>query len=216
MFTLLSRLTAVALGVAVALGAPVAVAGERFPPPPAGEGWRTLAGDGSVVTSECIGETSSPTCIVDTMIACDAWSPDRPRLHDHVDESWIGLDHPVCDVLRIQPGHGGYAPRTLDIGTAIGGPKYVLYYYKVVPFPVTEDILPDWAVGKGSRTRFLDWRAGDVAVAVPVVRCVAPPRCQVSEATDEQSTRFRDDCPLEECMKLTIELAAITRRVRDG
>ena len=100
------------------------------------------------MTSECIGELSSPTCIVDTMIACDAWSPDRPRLFDYVDESWIGLDHPVCDVLRIQPGHGGYAPRSFGIGTAIGGPKYVLYYYKVVPFRVTEE-----TCGLGGRQR---------------------------------------------------------------
>ena len=55
-----------------------------------------------------------------------------------------------------------------------------------------------------------------MAVAVAVVRCVAPPRCQVSEATDEQPARYRDDCPLDACMRLTIELAAITRRVRDG
>ena len=221
MFTPPSRLTvpvtALAFTLAVALGA--AGAGERFPPPPAGEGWRTLAGDGSVVTSECIGELSSPTCIVDTMIACDAWSPHRPRLYDYVDEGWIGLDHPVCDVLRAEPGHEGYAPRTLRIGTAIGGPKYVLYYYKVVPFPVTEENLPDWAVGKGSGIRFLNWRAGDVAVAVAVVRCVAPPRCQVSEATDEQPARYRDDCPLDACEEVSPEgmlLAAIARRVRDG
>ena len=207
---------ALAFAVAIALGAAVAVARERFPPPPAGEGWRTLAGDGSVVTSQCIGELSSPTCIVDTLIACDAWTPYRYWAYDYVDESWLGGYHPICDVLRTRPGHGDSNPRTLHIGTAIGGPKYVLYYYKVVPFRVTEENLPDWAVGKGSGIRFLDWQAGDVAVAVAVVRCVAPPRCQVSEATDEQPARYRDDCPLDACRRLTIELAAITRRVRDG
>ena len=199
MFTLLSRLTAVALalGVAVALIVPGALAGDRFPPPPAGEGWRTVAGDGSVVTSECIGELSSPTCIVDTMIACAAWTPargwPRPSTPD-----WIGGYHPVCDVLRAEPGNPGVWARTFLGTPGHAGPKDRIYFYRAVPFAITEEMIP-WFEDDPDDP--LHWRAGDVAVAVPLVRCLPKPACRLTPL-GEKPVRYRDGCPLLDCKDL--------------
>ena len=221
MFTPPYRLAGIALAFAVALAvsASATAAGDRFPPPPEGEGWKTLAGDGSVVTSDCIGEMSSPECIVDTMIACDAWTPGRPWLYDYVDESWIGRQHPVCDVLRIRPGHGGYAPRTLGVGTIGTQAKHRIYFYRTIPFEITEEMIPWFSADREDPDDPLNWRAGDVAVALPTVRCLPKPECRTKEWRYEEPTHYRAGCPLDDCEDIVPGdgvLAAIVRKEGTG
>ena len=168
--------------------------GGAVPTAATGRGWRTLAGDGSVVTSQCIGELSSPECIVDTMIACAAWTPargwPRPSTPD-----WVGGYHPVCDVLRAEPGNPGVWARTFLGIPSHAGPKDRIYFYRAVPFAITEEMIP-WFADDPDYP--LHWRAGDVAVAVPLVRCVPKPECELS-ALGEKPVRYNESCPLDDC-----------------
>ena len=206
---------ALAFAVAIAIGASTAGAGDRFPPPPEGEGWRTLAGDGSVVTSDCIGELSSPECIVDTMIACDAWNP-GPGWPRSTSPGWIDGYHPVCDVLRRRPGHDDSAPWTLGVDTDVAGPKDRVYFYRAVPFAITEEMIP-WFESDPDDP--LHWRAADVAVAVATVRCLPRDECRLNEWTDEGPIRYRAACPLHNCEEIIPRygvLAVILRRQEDS
>ena len=217
MFTPPYRLAGIALAFAVALAvsASATAAGDRFPPPPAGEGWKILAGDGSVVTSQCIGQLSSPECIVDTMIACAAWTPargwPRPSTPD-----WIGGYHPVCDVLRAEPGNPGVWARTFLGTPGHAGPKDRIYFYRAVPFAITEEMIP-WFESDPDDP--LHWRAADVAVAVPTVRCLPRDECRLNEWTDEGPIRYRAACPLHNCEEIIPRygvLAVILRRQEDS
>ena len=207
---------ALAFTVALALGAPGAA--DRFPPPPAGEGWRTLAGDGSVVTSQCIGQLSSPECIVDTMIACAVWTPAAGWRRAKT-PAWIGGFHPVCDVLRIQPGHSGYGPRTLGGSTSAAGPKHRIFFYRTIPFAITEEMIPWFAADREDPDDPLNWRAGDVAVAVPTVRCRPKEECRLTKWSYGQPLHFREGCPLDDCEDIVPGygvLAAIVRKQGRG
>jgi len=57
--------------------------------------WKVLAGDGSLHSSTCIGSNASLDCLVDTVVACSAWSEDPEWRADG-----LPFDHPICDSAR--------------------------------------------------------------------------------------------------------------------
>lgn len=61
--------------------------------------WKMIAGDGSVQSSDCIGSSETLDCLVDTVVACSAWSENPEWRADG-----LPFDHPICEKA---PGFDG-------------------------------------------------------------------------------------------------------------
>ena len=162
----------------------------------------TLSGDGSMVSSDCVGKLTSPQCVIDTMMACVAWTPDSAK----PGPDFPGGYHPVCDVLRAKPGNTGMVPMIYPTGIW-PDPNNVVVHYRIATFPITEDNMTDFDKRRLERERRYGappWeieaymRPGDLGVAVFLRWCEPNEACHLPEK-DGQPTRYRKDCPFDDC-----------------
>lgn len=140
------------------------------------DGWRIVAGDKTEVTSDCLGDMTSPLCVVDTMMACDAWSPDRDLLPAEDVLGWRWDSRPaICDPLRSEPGNKGTVPRTFNFHTA--NPKYYRVRYQVATFTVTAAMMEGarvfWRAPDAPPNEF-ETRPGDLAAIIRWRWCAPP------------------------------------------
>lgn len=130
--------------------------------------WRIIAADGDPVSSNCIGDWGSPDCILDSALACMAWS----RWVPDPDPWWLALlmEHPLCKAF-------GYRP------LPTGLPEQAVVYYRGLWLPINSNLMtsrPSKLLG-GSATD--SWkrlnayhfsrplRPGDLLLAVQWWRC---------------------------------------------
>ncbi len=165
---------------------------------PPGEGWKVVSGDGTLLTSDCVGVFTSPECVLDTIIACTAWSwVDEVTAVDSSGYEYYW--HPICDTLRSQPGDAGTAVRTFNVGR--DNPEDFSYYYKTVSFALTagnthprRQLYPEgWSCS---------WCPGDVVVAFLAIICSPDPTI-MGRKRDGWPVfgEFPDDSPLSYCVE---------------
>ena len=157
-----------------------------------GDGWRVIAGDKSEVTSDCIGQMTSPLCVVDTMMACDVWSPAHD--YDNPMDAEAAV-HPICK--GVSTGNG---PRTFNLGST--NPKYYRLEYQVATFPVTAEnitgarvFIPRYPYKKGEADQASPL-PGDLAVIVHFRWFAPPDDCIISPLNKVGMQLYRDGCAL--------------------
>ncbi|MHA1598697.1 MAG: hypothetical protein ACTSV1_08245, partial [Alphaproteobacteria bacterium] len=184
--------------------------------------WRVVTGDRTEITSDCLGEMTSPVCIVDTMMACGAWSPDSHSLFKERLNRPGGY-HPICDALRIQPGDVGVVPRYFGFEPI--HPDFVRLTYKVATFQISRDImdgviLRDFLgheygdMEKDSYPKNYYPKPGDTAAVIKFNNCYADEKWRLPSA-EGQPPRYREGSPLDYCISghsPGIEQAAILRQ----
>lgn len=149
---------------------------------PPGDGWHYVSGDGKVFSSSCIGEPVSPQCLVDTMMACGAWS-------DHV-TIWPGADrpegepdrseyynHPICDALEHYPGTAGYGLNTFI--DSYMPRETLIWYYRTNHVIADEDFLNEdgspWSYYVSPESRSPRAAVGDTVVIIVIFTCTNNP-----------------------------------------
>lgn len=156
---------------------------------PPGEGWKVVSGDGTLLTSDCVGVFTSPECVLDTVLACEAWSwMDEVTAVDSSGYKYFW--NPICDTLRSRPGDAGTGVRSFRGGR--DNPEDFSYYYKAVPFVLTEGNVPSRHAPPYPEGWSCDWCPGDVAVAYLIISC-APDPAVIGRTMD--SVRYDDDFP---------------------
>ena len=157
------------------------------------DGWRVVAGDRSEMTSDCIGSMKTPLCVVDTMMACDAWSPVDDFGPDDVTANHFD---PVCDPLRADPGNPGYAPRTFEYSSF--NPKFFRLEYQAASFTVTTAMMtaPIFSSLRYRNPGEFDTRPGDLAVIVRSRIFRPPDDCIISPSDKLGWTLYRDGCAM--------------------
>ena len=175
---------------------------------PPGEGWKVVSGDGTLLTSDCIGVFTSPECVLDTVLACEAWS----RVDEVTAVDSYGYEdhwHPICDSLRGQPGNVDSPVRTFGAGS--DNPEDYSYYYKTVPFVVTTGNVPPRDAPpypEGSSCRVCP---GDVAVAFPTIICSPDPAIIGLERDGWAFGEYPDDSFISYCVEWITDFALIVR-----
>ena len=135
---------------------------------PPGEGWRAVSGDGTLLTSDCVGEFSSPECILDTMMACDAWSNvDHITGHDARGNAY--RHHPICARLMSDPFYTPAGLKTFGFG-GTDHPEHFVLYYKPLRFVVTvENMYTGPGLDRPAASCF--WCPDDIGLAFLLIRC---------------------------------------------
>jgi hypothetical protein len=112
--------------------------------------WRYIDGEG-VSTSPCLGETSTPSCLYDTMVACGSWTPHWSKLEEGAPgypygPDWKGGLHPLCDPLRWTPVPDYDVRETEPLGlmyqSLIDPPENRVFFYRAYAFLVDGRIVP--------------------------------------------------------------------------
>ncbi|MBT5108253.1 MAG: hypothetical protein HOM25_06205 [Rhodospirillaceae bacterium] len=146
--------------------------------------WRVVAGDKSEFTSDCIGSMATPLCVVDTMMACAAWSD--PGAAYHPDHKWPA----ICKPLILDPSNEEYFPRTFKYGSVLL-PKYHRDEYKTIFFPVSEDTMDNYMRAELSiHGPGMHGRPGDLATTIRLRTCEPPKEYELPYVKGEH-TQFR-------------------------
>ncbi len=189
-------------------GWPTAFEGRQPVGMPPGEGWKAVSGDGSLQTSDCVGLLTSPECLLDTIMACEAWSrvDEITAVNTYGDEYYW---HPVCYSLRGRPG---VADEVSTFEGGSGNPEDFSYYYKTVSFALTvENTHPRRRLYPEGRS--CSWCPGDVVVAFLAVIC-SPDPAIIGQKKDGWPVfgEFPDGSPLSYCVDWSRDDALITRQ----
>lgn len=191
---------------------PVAFDGRLPRGMPPGDGWKVVSGDGTLTSSDCIGDFYQPECIVDTMMACDARSPmDEPTSNDGFH---LYYWHPLCEVLRPFPGEARSHVRSFAVGGS--DPDDIVFYYKTIRFTLTEEMIPDWPNVPGEPCR---WCVGDIVIAAPLIICAPSPEMAIPPGSNIRWIgTFQPDSRTDTCWPMNWRVALISRlsRVSDG
>lgn len=175
-------------------------------------GWRVVAGDKSEITSDCIGSFATPLCVVDTMMACAAWSDPSPP-YDY-GPYWP----PVCDPLRLDASNDEYAPRTFRYGSGLL-PEYHRDEYKVIFFPVSNETMDNYMRAELSYLGpELAGRPGDLAATIRLRTC-EPLEEYALPLIKGKHTRFREGYTLSSCREIfhgSNNTAVILRKNPEG
>ena len=154
---------------------------------PAGAGdpwtpdWKMIAGDGSVLPSDCIGSTETLDCFIDTLAACSAWSEATRWRKDAK-----FYDHPVCTNV---PGFEG-----LSVLWSLGPAATQLFLFRTDVWTLERP--QDWLVDKEH------WdlaRAGDTVIDFFSTTCSPNPRCLSSLGAGTTSEQTLAACPRSAC-----------------
>ena len=167
-----------ALALLLALLAASSPAGAADPWTPA---WKMIAGDGSVLPSDCIGSTETLDCFIDTLAACSAWSEGiRWR------EDATFYDHPVCTEL---PGFEG-----LSVLSPLGLAATQLFLFRTDVWLL--DRPEDWLVDN----EYWDLaRAGDAVIDFVATTCSPDPHCLNSFGAGATKEQILAACPRKAC-----------------
>lgn len=184
---------------------------------PAGENWRMVSGDGQRWTSDCIGDFRSPDCIVDTIMACEAWSPtEEPTLIDK--DGYEYYWHPVCELLRSTPGDPSVGVRNFGTVEKTEYREDWISYYRTASFILSEETkIPylhrrayDPPCGKYSRCM------GDTVSVLQTVWCTPDPALVGRDRGYFHRADYPDGSPMDYCIELIPGVAVFTRRREDG
>lgn len=143
--------------------------------------WKMIAGDGSVLPSDCIGNTETLDCFIDTLAACSAWS-EGPEWR--ADDTYF--DAPICAAV---PSFKGLAVLS-DFGPA----ATQLYLYAVNRWHLEQP--NDWTFDKESHELA---RAGDIVLDVYPLTCSPNPSCLKSLSEFSSSSDVLARCPRTSC-----------------
>ena len=97
--------------------------------------WQMLMGDGSKMTSSCIGELSSPKCVADTILACEIWTD---RSYEWDDET-PGFWHPICDGIFFITSSDYRRPHQFNWPPLGFVPKKIMIEYRIASFKLTAE-----------------------------------------------------------------------------
>jgi len=143
--------------------------------------WKVISGDGTEVTSECLGSNETIECLVDTAIACSVWSQ--------------GI------MVTVDRKH--YRDSTCDSPGLLGNHDYLLlntpkrltrYLYLTEQWVLTVEDIPPHFADYGLRS----WKGGDTVVDVHAIRCTESYQC--SKNTGQPfDPEFGAGCPITSC-----------------
>jgi len=161
--------------------------------------WKMIAGDGSVLPSDCIGSTETFDCFIDTLAACSAWSEgSRWRADDTYQEA------PICAAV---PSFKGLA-----VLHSLGPTSTQLYLYSVDPWPLQHR--EDWLLSEGSWSLT---KQGDLVVDFFALTCSPNPGCLETIAPGAPNAEILAACPRTACFGgPEVTMQRDTRRPDEG
>jgi hypothetical protein len=179
---------------------------------PPGDGWSFVSGDGQKFSSACIGNLRSPQCLVDTMMACAAWSDLDAGWPTETDAEEM-KNHPICKSLMNHPIHPGLG---LSIFGDVGfEPSNSMTYYKLDSRTVDQAMLEsEGAPRKLIQTNDCDICLGDTAIIPVIIRCFPNPVLAGEERTERvfETFDYPSASPITYCVDQTTELEALFTR----
>lgn len=143
--------------------------------------WKMIAGDGSVLPSDCIGNTETLDCFIDTLAACSAWSEEPQWRRDGE-----FFEHPVCQRAS------GFAG--LSILHSYGPAATQLYLYSADIWQL--NYAKDWQLAQS------DWdlaRPGDTVADFFYVACSPNPGCLKAIDSKAPANDVLAACPRAAC-----------------
>lgn len=148
--------------------------------------WKMIAGDGSVLPSDCIGNTETLDCFIDTLAACSAWS-EGPEWR--ADDTYF--DAPICAAV---PSFAGLA-----VLSQFGPTSTQLYLYSVGRWQLSNpnEWTPDLAAHELAQ-------AGDTVLDVYTLTCSPDPGCLASLENYSSATVILGHCPRVACFGLHV------------
>ena len=166
--------------------------------PPAGAAdprtpdWKMIAGDGSVLPSDCIGSTETLDCFIDTLAACSAWS-EFPEWR--TDDTYF--EARICAAV---PSFAGLA-----VLSQFGPTSTQLYLYSVDRWQLAS---PDeWTPYVASHELA---RAGDSVLDVYTLTCSPNPGCLASLKDYGSTAEVLAHCPRTACFGLRVPEPPVT------
>jgi hypothetical protein len=179
---------------------------------PPGDGWSFVSGDGQKFSSACIGKMRSPQCLVDTMMACGAWSDLDAGWPSETDAEEV-FNHPICHALQNYPGKPG-----VGIATFTGpgfDPDNWMIYYKIDQRLVDRTWLidPDLPYHLWGGNLF-HLRPDDTAIIAFMVICETQSPLLSKNKTDDIPLYPRNNGPLSQCWDGTLEAEVLFARKR--
>ena len=174
-----------ALALLLALLAASSPAGAADPWTPA---WKMIAGDGSVLPSDCIGSTETLDCFIDTLAACSAWS-ESPQWR--ADDTYF--DAPICAAVP--------SFKALAFLNEYGPAATQLHLYSATRWQLEDP--SEWTFNKGSQDVA---RAGDTVLDVYTLTCSPNPGCLESLSDYSSVSEVLTQCPRTACFGASIDL----------
>ena len=138
--------------------------------------WQMLMGDGSKMTSSCIGELSSPKCVADTILACEFWTDLSYEWSDKHPGFW----HPICDGIFFITSSDYRRPHQFYWPTSGSPPKKIMIEYRIASFKLTAENTKtfstygsyrDWEFTHKYNSLEAKGDIGDTAVVLYIKRC---------------------------------------------
>ena len=159
--------------------------------------------DGTWASSPCIGSFATPTCLIDTIIACDLLIH-YPKNHPNVGTSL----RTTCESIG-SPGHW----RSFGAGPAH---RFVRYGYRIETWAIEDKDIPDWAMPGHDHAiwREIHWEAGDLAADVFMHNC-RPHRACLEESRRNPDLDLGRACPRDDCYDSSFPTTFILRQVAD-
>jgi hypothetical protein len=181
---------------------------------PPGDGWNVISGDGQKFSSACIGDLRSPQCLVDTMMACGAWSnveADWPTEFD----AQLFFNHPICRALMNYP-----KVPTLGLQSFVyyESDPQIIVYYKLDQRRVKRSTLIDPDLPPHLWGDILIWgeslgglQINDIAI-IPFIIACTPDVTRVSGYDSNNTPIYPADTPLADCWDGTSTLKVLFAR----
>lgn len=143
--------------------------------------WKMIAGDGSVLPSDCIGSTETLDCFIDTLAACSAWS-EGPEWR--ADDTYF--DAPICAAV---PSFKGLA-----VLNEFGPAATQLHLYAVDRWQLERP--DDWTFNASAHALA---KAGDTVLGIYPLTCSPNPGCLKSLSDYSSGTDVLARCPRTGC-----------------